>query len=84
MGFLNAYEKTGERKYLQAAESQWAYIRDHIADSRAGSEWYWSVSEDGMPNASQPIVSQWKCPYHNGRMAFEVIERSKHENLSAD
>lgn len=84
VGFLNAYEKTGEEKYLRAAESQWDYIRDHIADPRAGSEWFWSVSEDGMPNAAQPIVSQWKCPYHNGRMAFEVIERSKHEKLSAD
>ena len=80
LGFLNAWEKTGEDKFLEAAKSQWRYIRDVMADKRPGSEWFWSVRADGTP-IDKPIVEPWKCPYHNGRMAFEVIERSRHAQL---
>jgi len=80
VGFLNAYERTGRPEFMDAARSQWRYIRDVIADRRAGGEWYWCVNEDGTP-VEKPIVEPWKCPYHNGRMAFEVIERSKYAKL---
>ena len=80
VGFLNAYQKTGDPKFGDAARSQWRYIRDVIADRRSGSEWYWCVREDGAP-FEKPIVEPWKCPYHNGRMAFEVIERSQYAQL---
>ena len=80
VGFVNAWQKTGEAKFLDAARSQWRYIRDVIADPREGGEWYWCVREDGTPY-EKPIVEPWKCPYHNGRMAFEVIERSQHAQL---
>jgi len=59
----------------------WAFIRDHLIDRRdgyaAGREWYWWVEADGTPAAGQPIVEPWKCPYHNGRMCFEVIRRQE-------
>lgn len=74
LGFLNAYEKTGEQRYLSAAHSQWVYIRDVLCDPRGGSEWYWSIREDGTPNI-KPIVEPWKCPYHNGRMCLEILRR---------
>ena len=80
VGFVNAYQKTGEAKFLEAARSQWRYIRDVIADPRKGGEWLWCVREDGTP-MEKPIVEPWKCPYHNGRMAFEVIERSRYAQL---
>ncbi len=80
VGFLNAYERTGQEKYLRASESQWRYIRDVMADPRPGSEWFWSVDEAGRPS-EKPIVEPWKCPYHNGRMAFEVIRRCEHAQL---
>ncbi|MBQ9010884.1 MAG: N-acylglucosamine 2-epimerase, partial [Clostridia bacterium] len=76
VGFLNMWQKTGESRYRTAAEQQWCYIRDVIADKRPGSEWFWAVDESGRPIPGKPIVEPWKCPYHNGRMAFEVIERS--------
>ena len=47
---------------------------------REGGEWFWSTDENGVPT-DKPIVEEWKCPYHNGRMAFEVIERSRHAQL---
>ena len=80
VGFVNAYQKTGEAKFLEAARSQWRYIRDVIADPRKGGEWFWCVREDGTP-MEKPIVEPWKCPYHNGRMDFEVIERSRYAQL---
>lgn len=76
IGFLNGYQKDPSRKeYLQAAESEWQFIKDHVIDKRAGSEWYWEVDEDGKPYPNRPIVEPWKCPYHNGRMCMEVMKR---------
>ena len=74
LGFLNAWERTGEARYREAVRSQWRYIRDVLRDPREGSEWYWFVNEDGTPG-DRPIVEPWKCPYHNGRMALEVLRR---------
>ncbi len=76
IGFLNGYQKDPSRKeYLQAAESEWQFIKDYVIDKRAGSEWYWEVDEDGRPYPDRPIVEPWKCPYHNGRMCMEVMKR---------
>ena len=75
VGFLNAYEHTHEQRYLDAVRSQWKYIREKIIDPREGSEWFWSVREDGTP-IEKPIVEPWKCPYHNGRMCIEVLRRN--------
>lgn len=75
LGFLNAWEHTGEKRYLEAVRSQWQYIREKVVDPRPGSEWFWSVREDGTP-IEKPIVEPWKCPYHNGRMCLEVLRRN--------
>lgn len=79
MGFLNAWEKTGETRYRDAVLSQWDYIRDVMTDKRPGGEWYWYVNEDGTPDSDEPIVEPWKCPYHNGRMCIEVLRRGLKE-----
>lgn len=76
VGFLNAWEKTPEHtEYLQAVEEIWGYIKAFILDSREGSEWFWEVNDEGKPESKKPIVEPWKCPYHNGRMCFEIIRR---------
>ena len=69
IGFVN------RAKYLQAAETVWAYIRDHIVDKRPGSEWLSEVDIKNEPFSKKPIVEEWKCPYHNGRMCLEVLTR---------
>ena len=74
VGFLNGYQKSGQEKYLKAAEDIWGYIRDYMIDKRNGSEWFWALDKDRNP-VHKPIVEPWKCPYHNGRMCFEVIRR---------
>lgn len=79
VGFLNGYEQDKNRtEYLEAAKSQWQFIKDYVIDKRSGSEWFWEVNPDGTPIENRPIVEPWKCPYHNGRMCFEVIKRAEH------
>ena len=76
VGFLNGYEKSPEHKeYLQAVFDIWEYIKTNLVDPREGSEWFWDLDDDGKPSTKKPIVEPWKCPYHNGRMCFEVIKR---------
>ena len=76
VGFLNGYQKAPEhREYLEAAKDIWDYIKTCVVDKRNGSEWFWSVDRDRRP-IEKPIVEPWKCPYHNGRMCFEVIKRN--------
>lgn len=76
VGFLNGYEKAPEHKeYLEAVFGQWDYIKTNLVDKREGSEWFWDLDENGVPVTKKPIVEPWKCPYHNGRMCFEVIRR---------
>lgn len=78
VGFLNAYQKDpSHSEYRDAALAEWEFIKEHVVDRRKGSEWYWEVQKDGSPIVTRPIVEPWKCPYHNGRMCFEVMKRIK-------
>lgn len=75
IGFLNGWQKdSAKTEYLEAAKAQWNFIKEYVVDKRSGSEWFWWVEPDGTP-IKKPIVEPWKCPYHNGRMCFEVIKR---------
>lgn len=74
VGFLNAYRKTKKERYLLAAEDIFEYIMTKLADPREGAEWFWELSEAGIPESRKPIVEPWKCPYHNGRMCMELME----------
>lgn len=75
VGFINAYQHCGEEEFLKSARSVWEYIKSDIIDKRQGSEWYSEVSFEHEPHDWKEIVGPWKCPYHNGRMCLEVIER---------
>ncbi|MBQ9927363.1 MAG: AGE family epimerase/isomerase [Lachnospiraceae bacterium] len=77
VGFLNGWEKNPDKpEYLEAVKAQWNFIKEYVIDKRNGSEWYWWVAPDGTA-LEKPIVEPWKCPYHNGRMCFEVIKRTE-------
>lgn len=75
VGFLNAYKYTSDERYLKAAEDIYAFIEEKLVDKRKGGEWFWDLNEDGEPESRKPIVEPWKCPYHNGRMVFEIKKR---------
>jgi mannobiose 2-epimerase len=76
VGFYNAYELSGERKYFDTAADIWDFIQKHFIDSEHG-EWHNELSFDNKPDAGMPKAGFWKCPYHNGRMCFELIRRMR-------
>ena len=77
LGFLNGYQKHPERKdYLESVAGIWDFIKTSMIDYRTGSEWFNELYQDGTPIREKEIVGPWKCPYHNGRMCFEVINRN--------
>jgi mannobiose 2-epimerase len=80
VGFLNAHRLSGRPHFLEAAERSWAFIEQHIIDRQYG-EWFWLVSKDGVPDPVQDKVGPWKCPYHNSRTCFEVMERLESDNI---
>ncbi len=76
LGFINGYQKDETRKdYLATASKIWDFTKSFMIDSRKGSEWFNELYKDGTPVTTKEIVGPWKCPYHNGRMCFEVINR---------
>lgn len=74
IGFYNIYQQTNDIKYFNLASSVWSYIQNYLIDKKNG-EWYWSISSNGAPNLNEDKAGFWKCPYHNGRMCLEMIER---------
>ena len=79
--FLIAFEKTEDVLYRRADENPWRYIRDVMVDPHPVAERYWCTDEQNLPIPAKPIVKPWKGPYHNGRMALDVIERSRYETI---
>ncbi len=74
VGFCNAWQLTGEDAFREAAVCCWQFIQQRVVDHEYG-EWFWCIRPDGTPDPSQPKVSPWKCPYHNGRCCLEIIHR---------
>jgi mannobiose 2-epimerase len=82
VGFLEAYRLYGEQKYLDRATQLWEYIKVRMIDSRPGGEWFNELDNDHNPKPELPIASEWKCPYHNGRMCLEVIKFFEEKEVS--
>lgn len=76
VGFMNAYKLTGNQEWLNKSLKAWQYISENLID-RAGGEWFWSISEEGIPNRNGDKAGFWKCPYHNSRMCLEMMERTE-------
>jgi mannobiose 2-epimerase len=74
VGFLNAYQISGQPHYLNAAEKCWHFIETHLVDREYGG-WYSKVTREGEPNREALKASEWKAPYHNGRACLEIIRR---------
>jgi mannobiose 2-epimerase len=76
IGFLNAYQLSGDRKHLNASLRAYDFIENHLAD-RVHGEWFWRINEDDRPDPGLPKVSEWKGPYHGSRMCLEVLHRCR-------
>lgn len=74
VGFYNAFELTGNTNYLLNVTESFDFIQSNLVDQVNG-EWHWSIKADGTVNRDDDKAGFWKCPYHNGRMCFEIIKR---------
>lgn len=77
VGYLNLWDHFGTQEGLENALTCWDFIKGNLID-RENGEWFWSLREDGTVNRDDDKAGFWKCPYHNGRMCMEIIERVNH------
>ena len=76
VGFFNLWDHFGVQSVLENALVSWEFIKSSLID-RENGEWFWSVRADGTVNRDDDKAGFWKCPYHNGRMCMEIIERTR-------
>jgi mannobiose 2-epimerase len=86
VGFMNAFELTGDEKYWETVKLSWDFIDRYVIDHDRG-EWYTKVRRLGVPFLTEPEddpspyyrndwkIDPWKCPYHNGRAMMEMVSR---------
>jgi mannobiose 2-epimerase len=74
VGFINAYQISGDEKYAAAALKIWDFIEAHMIDRQYG-EWYKVLTRNGQPVPGQVKTGPWEDPYHHSRACMEVIER---------
>jgi cellobiose epimerase len=77
VGFFNAWQVSGQERYLHSAMNSWGFIKAHIRDRELG-EWVWGVYADYSVMTEKDKVGIWKCPYHNGRACIEIMKRAQH------
>lgn len=79
VGYLYAWQRSGDSRFAQRALAIWQFIFDQHRDERLG-EWFWFAKDDLKKPQSAYQISRnyksgfWKCPYHNGRALMEACE----------
>jgi len=76
VGFLNAWQLSGDESWLELSANLLEYIFTHLVDADNG-EWFWSIRADGTVNRDDDKAGFWKCPYHNSRMCLEIMSRQE-------
>ncbi len=86
VGFMNAFQLTGDAKYWDTVKLAWDFIDKHVIDHEGG-EWFTKVNRLGKAYLIEPEddpspyyrndrkIDPWKCPYHNGRAMIELNKR---------
>ena len=74
LGFEFGWRMTKDPAWTERMKTQWRYITGVTVDPREGSEWFNELREDGTPINEKPMVEEWKCPYHNGRMCLRLMK----------
>ncbi len=73
VGYLNRWQLAGDPADLERSLAEWDYIKRAII--APDGEWYWGRRPDASVNLADDRAGFWKCPYHNGRMCMEVLNR---------
>lgn len=70
VGCWNQWQLTGDAIWKERTERAWEFIKRYII--RPEGEWWWRYPQ----HPEDDLAGFWKCPYHNGRMCMELIERN--------
>ena len=66
---------SGEGAFLDASLNCFEYIDRFVVDHEYG-EWFTMLGNSGeVLSGYESKIDGWKCPYHNARMCFEILER---------
>lgn len=74
VGFYNAWQINGNPSYLDAACDVMEYIDRCLVDHDYG-EWFGTGLDTAPQSKNGYKADEWKCPYHNSRMALELLAR---------
>lgn len=74
VGFYNAYQLTGDRRFARAASRCWEYAQSHLVD-RTHGDWFKRLNPDGTPDHTAYKAGPWECPYHHSRACLEMLNR---------
>ena len=77
VGFVNAWQLSGETRYADAAINCWEFIKTRLLNPTG--EWYWGIDEE-LRIMNEDKVGLWKCPYHNSRACLEISKRLNKSN----
>ena len=73
VGYLDAYEKLGDERYLEAFLKTWAFDHTYLINHDIG-EWRQLLNREGKVIVGD-IGNPWKAIYHSGRAVMESILR---------
>lgn len=86
--FFNAYQLTGEKRYLNCAIAIWNYTEKFLVNHETGDWNSIGGCGTGDPEYEKDVLAlrdiftneekagKGKCPYHNTRACFEIVERA--------
>ena len=74
IGFYNAYQLSGDSKYLKASLTCWEFIKTNLVDTTHGG-WFKRLKADGSIDPSSPKIGPWESSYHESRLCYEMIKR---------
>ena len=73
VGFLDAYQVTGDERYWDAFEKCWAFDRKYMINHEVG-EWRQLLTREGVTIIGA-MGNPWKAMYHTGRSIIECRRR---------
>ncbi|WP_420401835.1 AGE family epimerase/isomerase [Flagellimonas sp.] len=81
VGLLNAYKISQDQNFIPPIFNIWNFIKKHLIDHKHG-EWFWMAKSENASSEPLEKIGFWKCPYHNSRACFEMMDRIDALNLT--
>lgn len=76
IGFYNAYQLSGDARFLHASRTCWNVIEQFFVDYSNG-EWHKILNKHWQASPDAPKAGAGFGPFHQARMGFEMMARLK-------